>query len=84
MSAHSHTLRRYAYDNADLGTILAALRYWQQSGLADNPNLRSDELHAIATCDDDETSLDGARVDELCVALNRDFDLFAKATGGAS
>ncbi len=53
------------------GTILAALRYWQQEGLADHPQRRSDELHEIATCGTrDEVSLDSKGVDALCEKLN--------------
>lgn len=51
-------------------TVLAALRYYQEEGLADDPKLRSDWIHAIATDHDDDTSLDGAGIDKLCDKLH--------------
>lgn len=51
-------------------TILAALRYYQSEGLADDPGRRSDLIHAIATGDDQDSSLDGEGIDSLCEKLN--------------
>lgn len=55
-------------------TILAALRYWQEQGLADDPALRSDALHDIACPEDVLCSLNGEGVDELCEHLNEGVD----------
>lgn len=54
----------------ELGTVLAALRYWQEQGLADDPHKRSDALHDIATSWDAHTSLTGESVDALCERIN--------------
>lgn len=45
-------------------TVLAALRYYRQNGQGDPAN-RADDIHAIATDNDDEISLDEAGIDEL-------------------
>lgn len=50
-------------------TILAALRFYQQKGQGD-PYNRSEEIHLIATNDDDVISLDDTGIDELCRLVN--------------
>ncbi len=55
----------------ELATILAALRYWQQEGMGE-PDNRSDDLHAIATANDEVISLDETAIGELCERLNCD------------
>lgn len=59
-------------DRQDLATILAALRFYQQSGMGD-PDNRSDEIHDIATSGGDDTSMDDEGIDDLCERLNTDF-----------
>lgn len=61
----------YQFDAESLATILAALRYWQENGQCDASN-RSNDIHDIATDNDDLTSLTEESVDELCDALNCD------------
>ncbi|MGM8936645.1 hypothetical protein ACS8E9_17500 [Pseudomonas neustonica] len=57
-------------DSADLHTIIAALRYWQESGMAD-PFNRSNELHELATNDGEVlSSLDDEGIDDLVYRLN--------------
>jgi hypothetical protein len=53
----------------ELATILAALRYYQEENMGE-PDYRSDRIHAIATDDDTETSLDADGIDDLCMKLN--------------
>jgi hypothetical protein len=61
----------YAPTEQELATILAALRYYQEQGLADDPAMRSDEIHDIATNNDNViSSLDGAGIDALCEKYN--------------
>jgi hypothetical protein len=57
-------------DSAELATVLAALRFWQEEEMANDPFKRSDALQDIATNGDEETSLDNAGVDALCERLN--------------
>lgn len=57
-------------DLQETSTILAALRYWQEQGLADDPELRSDALHDIATARDECISMDSEGIDALCEKLN--------------
>lgn len=54
---------------ADLATILAALRFYQERGLGD-PGNRSDEIHEIATDGGGVISLDDNGIDDLCERLN--------------
>lgn len=56
-------------ESADLNTILAALRYYQESGMGEAGN-RSDAIHDIATDNGNDTSLDNEGIDALCEALN--------------
>ncbi len=53
-----------------LDTILAALRWYQHSGMGDTDN-RPDWLHVIAD-PDDISSLCDEGIDELCEAIRRD------------
>lgn len=57
----------YADRHAQICTILAALRYYQEQGLCD-PENRSSDIHDIAT-DGDCISLDERGIDELCEAI---------------
>jgi len=59
-------------DDAEQNTILAALRFYQQQGMGD-PENRSDDIHAIATNCDNDTSLDDAGIDNLCEHINSPF-----------
>lgn len=54
---------------AELSTIIAALRFYQERGMGDPAN-RSDDIHEIATCGDECVSLDADAIDELCEAIN--------------
>ncbi len=54
---------------AEHATILAALRFYQESGMGDPAN-RSDAIHDIATCLDEVISLDEADIDDLYEKLN--------------
>ena len=54
---------------ADLATILAALRFYQENGQGD-PDNRSDAIHEVATGGGDVISLDAAGIDDLCERLN--------------
>ncbi len=58
-------------ESADLATILAALRYYQQEGQGE-PSNRSDEIHVIATDGDTHVPLDAAGIDALCERINQD------------
>ena len=57
-------------DLQEISTILAALRFWQEEGLADDPEKRSDALHDIATANDACVSMDSAGIDDLCEKVN--------------
>lgn len=61
--------RKILFTREELGTVLAALRYYQQNGQGD-PYNRSDAIHSIATRCDEVTSLDDAGIDELCERIN--------------
>ena len=58
-------------DPAELATILAALRFYQQEGQGE-PSNRSDDIHVIATDGDAQISLDAAGIDTLCERINQD------------
>lgn len=56
--------------DADLATILAALRFYQQAGQGD-PDNRSDDIHEIATNGGEVmSSLDADGIDDLCERIN--------------
>ena len=55
---------------AELATVLAALRYYQQEGLGDPDNRPSDIHTNTATDDDCCISLDAEAVDTLCERIN--------------
>lgn len=57
----------------DLHTIIAALRYWQKSGMCD-PFNRSDEMQDLATGGDEVTSLCDTDIDRLVMDLNKVHD----------
>jgi len=52
-----------------LNTVLAALRFYQHSGMCEPAN-RPDWLQAIACPTEDDTSLDSVGVDRLCEQFN--------------
>jgi hypothetical protein len=52
----------------ELGTVLAALRYWQATLTGDS--VRLGEIHAIATNIGEFTALRADEIDELCEQLN--------------
>ena len=58
-------------DAAELATILAALRFYQQEGQGE-PSNRSDSIHDIATDGDTQISLDSDGIDVLCERINLD------------
>ncbi|MBM2293794.1 hypothetical protein JQX09_17845 [Sulfitobacter pseudonitzschiae] len=57
-------------DEQEHATILAALRFWQTSGMCE-PDNRSDALHDIATNGSDVISLDADAIDALCEKINQ-------------
>ena len=62
---------------AGFNTILAALRFWQEKGLAHGAN-RSDLIQGIV-CDEDDRGLDEAGIDELCERINCGHELIPGA-----
>lgn len=63
----------YRFTDQEHVTVLAALRFYQMQGLADDPAWRPDIIHDIATgCDDSVVSLDGNGINVLCERLNTD------------
>lgn len=56
-------------DAAELATILAALRFYQQAGQGD-PTHRSDSIQVIATDGNTQISLDAEGIDALCERIN--------------
>ena len=56
-------------NDAQLATVLAALRYYQGHGLGD-PTDRPLHIHDIATDGDTISSLNSEGIDELCELLN--------------
>lgn len=58
----------------ELATILAALRYYQSMGLGD-PLSRPDDIHWIATDNDQLTSLAAEDIDRLCEHLNSELPM---------
>ena len=57
-------------NHTEIGTILAALRYYQTKGLG-NPDLRPAAIHDIAVGHSSiMSSLDDDGIDELCERLN--------------
>lgn len=57
-------------DHEELSTILGALRYYQEQGLADTPAYRPDGIHDIVTDGDTLLSLNGDDIDDLCERIN--------------
>jgi hypothetical protein len=68
-TAAAPQLIHLALDEAQRDTILAALRTYQRAGYGD-PFNRPDYIQAIATPDDDSTSLDDEGIDDLCEQIN--------------
>jgi hypothetical protein len=56
-------------NDAEHATILAALRFYKESGMGD-PSNRSDIIHDIATNCDTVISLDADAIDALCERIN--------------
>jgi hypothetical protein len=56
-------------NDRELGTVLAALRYWQRCG-----DFAGDDIQAIATSEGQFDELSGAEIDALCIRLNADSD----------
>lgn len=59
----------YVHFDEDLHAIIAALRFWQRSGMCD-PNNRDDEMHDLCTNGDEVTSLSEEGIDQLVMNLN--------------
>lgn len=57
-------------NTADLSTIKAALRFYLDKG-QDEPSNREDHIHAIATCDGEDISLDREGVTTLSAKIGR-------------
>lgn len=58
-----------ALTEQEVSTLLAGLYHWSVDGLANDPNLRSDEEHDIATNLDETTSMDGTALAKLAGKL---------------
>ena len=56
-------------NDAELHTIIAALRYYQLHGQGDPAN-RSDWIHDLATNGEEVISLNDVAIDELCQRIN--------------
>lgn len=76
-AVHQHQLRQFdaqvssaplQLEREDVGTILAALRYYQQNGQG-NPESRDDAIHDIATGGGQFISRDDEGIDDLCHRL---------------
>lgn len=63
----------YVHYDEDLHTIIAALRFWQRSGMGEPCN-RDDEMHELATNGGEVTSLCYEDIDKLVMAINIDHD----------
>lgn len=63
----------YVHHDEDLHTIIAALRFWQRSGMAEPCN-RDDEMHELATNGGEVTSLCDEDIDRLVMAINIEQD----------
>ncbi len=64
--------------DAEINTILAALRFYQHSGFGD-PEIRPMWIQVIACPDIDDTSLDDAGIDALCEQLKTTTTFVRKA-----
>ncbi len=63
----------YSMTDQEHATVLAALRYYQQQGLADEPQKRPGPIHDIATGGDpamNAAAMNAADIDTLCERLN--------------
>lgn len=54
------------FSREELATLLAALRFYQEYGMADRRGL----IHSIATDGDTVVALDAAAIDDLATRLN--------------
>lgn len=59
----------YVHFDEDLHAIIAALRFWQRSGMCE-PSNRDDEMHDLCTNGDEVTSLCEEDIDRLVMSLN--------------
>jgi hypothetical protein len=66
---HKKKIMLLEVSNTEFNTILGALRYYQENGMGE-PGNRSDELQEIVCPNDNDTSLSGDEIDELCERLN--------------
>ncbi len=62
--------QREQLNEDERNTVLAALRWYQHSGMGE-PSTRPDWLQDIACPSEDATSLDVTSIDALCERLNR-------------
>ncbi|NRC54187.1 hypothetical protein [Neoaquamicrobium sediminum] len=69
MAKLADMVKRAPLDAQELATVLAALRFYQESGMGD-PGNRSNAIHEIATNGDSVVSLDADAIDALCERLN--------------
>jgi len=69
MKSASGTWTKVDLEQADINTILAALRFYQSESQGD-PSFRSDWIQEIACPTEDDTSLDSDGIDELCERIN--------------
>lgn len=77
----------YRMTDKEHATVLAALRSYQEEGLADDPGFRSYAVHDIATGSgnaDFGDGLDGGEIDRLCERLNTGGESAAGQTAEAS
>jgi hypothetical protein len=63
----------YIHHEEDLHTIIAALRFWQSSGMGE-PSNRDDEMQELATNGGEVTSLCDEEIDQLVMDINVDHD----------
>ena len=71
--SHNMNSANYRMTDQEHATVLAALRFYQHAGLADDPDFRPYEIHDIATGGGNAVfgaSLDGCGIDILCERLN--------------
>jgi hypothetical protein len=59
----------YVHFDEDRHAIIAALRFWQRSGMCEPCN-RDDEMHDLCTNGDEVTSLSEEGIDQLVMSLN--------------
>lgn len=65
------TQTKVPLSSQDLNTLRAALRFYDDAGMGE-PALRSDEIHEIATNNDEDISLDSAAIEDLFARLGKE------------